>query len=272
MSIDWFTVIAQVVNFLVLAWLLKHFLYQPVLDAIDVREKRIATENTNAAQSQTDARAEKDKFQKSSNDLEKKRAELMSAAVSDAHAEQDRLRKEGQAALDGERNKSLEKIKNETLSLRNEISRRAQLEVFAMTRKVLSDLASVELENSLAEVFIRRLRQMDDPLSAKLNAALKMPGGYPKITSTFALPPEQRAIIQKAINQGFSAEVPLTFEVKPELIGGIELTAGGQKLAWSISDYLSSLQRGVEETWATQAKAHDSGATTPPSVPEKIAR
>jgi large-conductance mechanosensitive channel len=38
--IDWFTVVAQVINFLILVWLLKHFLYQPILDAIDAREKR----------------------------------------------------------------------------------------------------------------------------------------------------------------------------------------------------------------------------------------
>jgi hypothetical protein len=42
MLIDWFTVGAQIVNFLILVWLLKHFLYKPILNAIDAREKRIA--------------------------------------------------------------------------------------------------------------------------------------------------------------------------------------------------------------------------------------
>ena len=45
MLIDWFTVVAQVVNFLILVWLLKRFLYKPILDAIDAREKRIAKES-----------------------------------------------------------------------------------------------------------------------------------------------------------------------------------------------------------------------------------
>ena len=43
MLIDWFTVIAQMLNFLILVWLLKRFLYQPILDAIDAREKGIAS-------------------------------------------------------------------------------------------------------------------------------------------------------------------------------------------------------------------------------------
>jgi F-type H+-transporting ATPase subunit b len=44
MLIDWFTVGAQALNFLILVWLLKRFLYKPILDAIDAREKRIAAD------------------------------------------------------------------------------------------------------------------------------------------------------------------------------------------------------------------------------------
>ena len=44
MLIDWFTVGAQAVNFLILVWLLRRFLYQPILRAIDTREQRIAAE------------------------------------------------------------------------------------------------------------------------------------------------------------------------------------------------------------------------------------
>jgi F-type H+-transporting ATPase subunit b len=48
MLIDWFTVGAQVVNFLILVWLMKRFLYKPILHAIDAREKRIAKELADA--------------------------------------------------------------------------------------------------------------------------------------------------------------------------------------------------------------------------------
>ena len=42
MSIDWVTVLAQIANFLVLLWLLKRFLYRPILNGIDAREAAIA--------------------------------------------------------------------------------------------------------------------------------------------------------------------------------------------------------------------------------------
>ncbi|MCI5220545.1 MAG: F0F1 ATP synthase subunit B, partial [Candidatus Electrothrix sp. LOE2] len=58
---------------------------------------------------------------------------------------------------------------------------------------------------------------------------------------------EQRAAIQKAINETFSADIHLRFKTEPDLIGGIELTANGQKVAWSIADYLASLEKGVND-------------------------
>jgi F0F1-type ATP synthase, subunit b len=66
MLIDWFTVGAQGLNFLILVWLMKRFLYRPILHAIDEREKRIAAELS-------DAEATKAEAQKSGTNLSIKR-------------------------------------------------------------------------------------------------------------------------------------------------------------------------------------------------------
>jgi F-type H+-transporting ATPase subunit b len=67
------------------------------------------------------------------------------------------------------------------------------------------------------------------------------------VRSTFDLPAEQRAAIQNALNETFSAEVRVQFETAADLISGVELTTNGQKVAWSIADYLASLEKGVDE-------------------------
>jgi F-type H+-transporting ATPase subunit b len=54
-------------------------------------------------------------------------------------------------------------------------------------------------------------------------------------------------VIQNALNETFSAEVRVRFETNPDLISGIELTANGLKVAWSLSDYLGSLEKGLAE-------------------------
>jgi F-type H+-transporting ATPase subunit b len=63
----------------------------------------------------------------------------------------------------------------------------------------------------------------------------------------FDLPAEQRAVIQNALNETFSAKICVRFETAPDLICGIELSANGQKVAWSIADYLAALERDVNE-------------------------
>jgi hypothetical protein len=87
MLIDWFTVGAQVVNFLILVWLLKRFLYKPILHAIDERERRIAKELADADTRKTEAEKERDKFQKRNDEFDEQREELLSKAKGEARAE-----------------------------------------------------------------------------------------------------------------------------------------------------------------------------------------
>ncbi|MFD2146205.1 hypothetical protein [Mucilaginibacter antarcticus] len=91
MQINWFTVIAQIVNFLVLVWLMKKYLYKPILAAIDEREKKIAAELADAKSKMTEAKKEQDEFQQKNNDFDKHKKKLMDQATSDADKEREKL-------------------------------------------------------------------------------------------------------------------------------------------------------------------------------------
>jgi F-type H+-transporting ATPase subunit b len=88
---------------------------------------------------------------------------------------------------------------------------------------------------------------MDGQTKAGLNDALKKSSEPALVRSAFDLPAEQRASIQNALNETFAAEIHIRFETVPDLISGIELTTNGQKVAWSIADYLTSMEKGVDE-------------------------
>jgi F-type H+-transporting ATPase subunit b len=247
MLIDWFTVGAQVVNFLILVWLLKHFLYRPILDAIDAREKRIARELADADAKKAEAQKERDEFQHKNEAFEQQRATLMTQTKDEAKTERLRLLDEARQAAESLSAKRQETLRNDAHHLNQALSRRAQQEVFAIARKALTDLAGTSLEERMGEVFIRRLREMDDQTKAGLAAALKSASDPVVVRSAFDLPVEQRTAIQNALNETFSAEIHVRFETAPDLISGIELTTNGQKVAWSIADYLASLEKGVDE-------------------------
>lgn len=255
MLIDWFTVGAQVVNFLILVWLLKRFLYRPILNAIDLREKRIAAELADAAAKQTGAQKERDEFQHKNEEFDRQRAALLRQATDEAKAERQRLLDDAREAAADLSAKRQETLRNDAHNLNQAISRRTQQEVFAIARKALMDLATTSLEERLAEVFIRRLQEMDGKTKADLTAALKTASNPALVRSAFDLPAEQRAAIQKALNAAFSGEIHVRFATAPDLVSGIELTTNGHKVAWSIADYLVSLEKAVVDLLKEKDKA-----------------
>ena len=267
MLIDWFTVGAQVLNFLILVWLLKHFLYKPILNAIDAREKRIASELADADAKKSEAQKERDDFQNKNKVFDQERSALLSKAADEAKVEREHLLDEAHKDADKLRAVQAAALRNDQKRLGNAISNLAKQEVFGIARKTLADLATVSLEERMGEVFTRRLCEMDGKAKALLGAALKSSPEPAVVRSTFDLGAAQRAAIQNALNETFSAEIHIRFETSPDLVSGIELTTNGQKVAWSIADYLASLEKGVDELLK---KKDEAAAKAEPKAEAKV--
>jgi len=253
MLIDWFTVGAQALNFLILVWLMKRYLYQPVLQAIDAREKRIAAQIADAVAKETTATQEKEEFQRKNTEFEKQRADMLGKAADEANAERQRLIDEARKTADALSARRDELLRSDAKNLHESIVRRTQAEVFAIARKTLTDLAGVSLEERMVAVFASRLQAMDGAARGKLAEALKNSAEPALIRSAFELPSAQRSVLQQAINVTFSADIHLRFATAPDIVSGIELSASGQNVTWSIADYLSSLEHGVDELLANPA-------------------
>jgi F-type H+-transporting ATPase subunit b len=268
MLIDWFTVCAQALNFLILVWLMKHFLYKPVLAAIDAREKLIAGELADAAARKAEAQKDRDDFAHKNQEFDQQRAALLSKATDEAKTQRQRLLDEAGKAADVLSNKRQESLRTDAHNLNLAISLRTQQEVFAIARKTLSDLAGVTLEARMSELFISRLREISGNAKDSLGRALKTASSPGIIRSTFVLAADQRAAIQKAINETFSADIHLRFDIAPDLISGIELSANGEKVAWSIEEYLSSLETGVEALLKKEAIPQNKADPKPDPSPK----
>jgi F-type H+-transporting ATPase subunit b len=263
MLIDWFTVCAQTLNFIILVWLLKRFLYRPILDAVDTREKRIASELADADAKRAQAQKEHAEYQHKNEEFEQNRAALLTSATQQVAAERQRLLDEARTQADTLAATRKKTFQSELQSLSQSIRSRAQHEVFAIARKALTELASTTLEERMGEVFNRRLRGMGREEKAALAQALKTGSEPALVRSAFELSTQQRALVQNAVNETFSADVRMRFETLPELVSGIELTANGQKIAWSIADYLASLERNVAQLLQQNDTPQATRAPTP---------
>ena len=268
MLIDWFTIIAQVVNFLILVWLLKRLLYKPILHAIDERERRIAKELADAESTKSEAVKEREKFHKKNEEFDRHRDELLSKAKGEVKEERQRLLDEARQAADALRAKGQDALKREQQGLNDEITRRTRSEVFAIARKTLTDLAGTTLEERMSEAFRRRLGELNNDAKQGFAKVLKTSSDPALVRSAFELPSEQRAAIQHALNETFSTEIQVRFEAAPEVISGIELTANGRKVAWSIADYLASLEKSVDELLKEKDKPQAKTEARPEAKPE----
>lgn len=267
MLIDWFTVGAQVLNFVILVWLLKRFLYKPIIDAIDAREQKIAQQLADAAARKAEALQEKEAFQRKIEDLDQQSAKLLQVATDNANAESGRLLEAARQAADTLAAKRQESLRNEANKLGHAISDTTRREVFAIARKALSELAVESLEQRISEVFVQRLRAVTGDVREDLAEALHSAGKPTLVRSAFDLSPEQQQAIRTAVNETFSIDVSLEFETAPELVCGIELATQGQRLSWSIDEYLSSLEQGVAALLKPDNEAQPESRAKPQAEP-----
>jgi F-type H+-transporting ATPase subunit b len=263
MLINWFTVVAQLINFLILVWLLQHFLYKPIVNAIDAREKGIAAQLADAKSKVEAGQKERDDFQHKNETFDKDRAALLTKAEGDAKTERQRLIDQAQKDADALRAKRQQSLQTEQRNLNQAIVRWTQNQVFAIARKTLADLASTCLEERMADVFVARLRALTGAPKDQLASALKAPPQTAIIRCAFDLPPAQQSFIETAINETFGTKPTIQFQTVPELVCGVELSANGQKVAWSIADYLATLEQSAEKLLNNGAK--DDSKPAPPS-------
>jgi F-type H+-transporting ATPase subunit b len=254
MLINWFTVFAQAVNFLILVWLLKRFLYKPILHAIDERERGIASQLAQAEAKVAEAQKERDDFQHKNETFDQQRAALLTKATDEARSERERLLDEARKDADALRAKRLAALQSEQRKLSQEITRWIQKEVFAITRKTLADLAGTSVEERMGDLLVDRLRALSGAAKEQLATAFKSSNHRVSVRSAFDLPAAQKAAIESAVKETLAPEAQVQFETAPELVCGIDLSTNGQKVSWSIADYLATLEKSAGELLHKEAE------------------
>ena len=119
----------------------------------------------------------------------------------------------------------------------------------------------------MSEVFADRLRALDDEARQGLARSLKTSTDPLRVRSAFELTSEQRAAIRTALNETLAADIQVRFDTAPDVISGIELTTDGQKVAWSIADYLASLENSVGELLEKRSEPETKAGSRPESGP-----
>jgi len=247
MLFDWITIVAQLVNFLVLVWLLKRYLYKPILEAIGERESLIAKQLLEAEATKADANKELENYKLKNSEINLQRDKLLTNAINEVNAERQKLLEQTRIEVESLRLRLQESLRTEQQNLGASIICLTRAEVFSIVRKTLSDLASVNLEDQMTAVFIRRLSTLNSEEKKTFDAALNHSPGEFFVHSMFDLTSAQQSAIQSAIKSNFNIATAIIFKTIPQSVSGIELISDGFKVAWTIEDYLSSMETHIAE-------------------------
>ena len=255
MQVDWFTLIAQVVNLLVLVGLLKHFLFGRIVRAMDDREATIAGRLEAAARGRASAEQEAEALRAKRRELEEQREQILARFQEEAesHREQllqaarrdiEKMKVEWLDALERERQESLQ-------SFRENLSQA----VFAIAKQGLKELANTDLEDRIVEVFVGRLQALDAGERDAIAAAAR-DSDQLEVRTAFPLRPQAREDLSRSLRQQFGDIVEVRFSTAPELICGIELRVESHRIGWNLNSHLGDVEARVFEGLNESAKKH----------------
>jgi F-type H+-transporting ATPase subunit b len=256
MLIDWFTVAAQIANFAVLVWLLKRFLYRPVLDAMASREKRVRESVAAADRQKAAAEEETNRLREQQEAFLRQKEGLLEKAREEAAATRDELLVQAHREADASKAQRRKSLDRDWQEFRMELIQCTQTEALAVARQALRELADAEIEERMAETFLKKLEGLDAGAKAKLQEAVRGSTRPLVVRSAFALAAPIRKRLRQALYDQFAAQSEPQFATNPELIAGIEVAFDGRKIAWTFDDFLRSLELNVRYLVEREANAH----------------
>jgi F-type H+-transporting ATPase subunit b len=242
--IDPFTIVAQIINFLILVFLLQRFLYRPIVTMMANRRERIEADLAAAERKREEAREEIETYRRKNEELDEERESLLVEAKEAAESERHRLLAEAREEVEKARSRWQQALDEEKEAFLLDLRQHVGEHSYRVMRRALAELADTELEEQVTAVFLRRLTELDTEQRQLLQQA---DGANWTIHTAFELSPEKRDQIRQQLVETLDYEGDLQFSHNSDLICGLELQTTDHKVAWTIASYLDELEEAASQ-------------------------
>ncbi|MDJ0726936.1 MAG: ATP F0F1 synthase subunit B [Prochloraceae cyanobacterium] len=252
MLVSVFTVIAEIVNFLILVALLKRFLYKPIITAMEKREREIERRLEEAAIARQDARDKAELYRQKQQELEAQKVAWLTEAKQEIDLEKEQFKKQAEAEVNQSRSQWYLSLEREQAKFLQDLRQKIGQQITATTRKVLADLANSDLEAAIVSNFIHRLNNLTDTdlksIQSALQANLKP---TVNIKSGFTIAPDRKEQLINILRERIGADLKVSFEVvNSNSLCGIELNSGGYRIAWNLENYIAQLEAATVKAFS----------------------
>lgn len=238
MELNWSTFVLEIINFLALVWILKRFLYKPVMDVIAHRREAIDKQLAEARQLSADASALSEQYKHRLADWEQERQkakEKLTHELEEYRLQQ--LEKLKTELAQEEEKIHVTRSRQEKQTLR-EIEQRALQQGAEFASRLLSEAAGPELENRLFDLLLHELTTLPaDQISTLSNNWGESPE-HILVTSAYPLAENKRNQLENILSKITAMSVPVAYEVDNELLAGLNITIGAWVLQLNVRDQL----------------------------------
>jgi len=246
--IDWFTVAAQIFNFLVLVALLKYFLFDRIVKVMAERERNIATRLEEADAIKERAQKEERDYRALQDDLKQTRRQMLVQAKEDAESLRNELLEKARVEIDSIKSKWQESAQREQGAFLSELKKIVEQETIAISRQALAELADYDLEEAILKVFSRHFREVPPDQLDKLRQDFGETSRRIIVRSSFELSQLSHDRLVSMIQEALDQNCDVNFEVSQNLVCGVEVIISGFKIGWNINQYIEKLQAVVTQS------------------------
>ncbi|MBN2119058.1 MAG: hypothetical protein JW730_20990 [Anaerolineales bacterium] len=252
MLFDWFTVFAQIINFLILMFLLRRFLYRPIINAMQDRERLVRERLEAAEQKRLEAEEERQRYQAQNQELREHFEQKQGQAEEEVQAWRRQALQTARQEVDAILQEWRKSVQQEKASFNTELRRFAIQQTYAVAGQAIRDLADASLEERIVDVFLSQLNKGEIDLSKLKNSIDGI-----TLRSAFEFPLKLQEQVRKELQAQLGKDLSLRFETDPDLTAGIELAArDGHQVAWNLRRYLEALEDELDSQF--QQAAHGS--------------
>lgn len=237
MEINWITVAAQIVNFLVLVWLLKRFLYGPITRAMARREEAIEERLEDARQAREAAEAKQRELDGKLAELEERREDELAAARREADELRSKLEAEARETVDEKRQAWLAELDEDRGEFIGDLRTKIRGAFQDVAQSALADLAGSDLSERMAAALTAQLDDLDAHDRKKLAEGARESGRI-VVESGSPLGEEARENLRRALHEQVEREIEVAFEDAGDDFVGIRVRAHSATVEWSMDEYL----------------------------------
>jgi F-type H+-transporting ATPase subunit b len=244
-QLNWTTFLLEIVNFLILIWILKRFLYKPVLEAIARRKVAIDKTLTDAKARQDEARTLEEQYRNRLAAWENEKTQLRTKLQEEMNAQRGKMTTalDESLAQERERQRAVEQRRIEELERQVEEESRTKGAQF--TARLLTRLASPDLEAKIVDLVLEEISVLPPEQAKAIKAAARNGGRQVRTTSAFPLAATQRGAISQKLRTALDDQVTVDFREDSGLLAGLRIGVGPWVLHANIEDELRFFAEGM---------------------------